>query len=57
MSGLAIGAFSVGRVAELEFPAFPDTGTVVMPHHFATPSCGTIEKAGDGFRFAFIEGS
>jgi glyoxylase-like metal-dependent hydrolase (beta-lactamase superfamily II) len=33
------------------------TGNVVMPQHFATPSCGTIERAGDTFRFAFIEGS
>jgi hypothetical protein len=34
-----------------------DTGNLVMPHHFATPSSGTIEKAGDDFRFTFIEGS
>lgn len=33
------------------------TGNVVMPHHFATPSCGTIEPSGTCFRFDFIEGS
>jgi glyoxylase-like metal-dependent hydrolase (beta-lactamase superfamily II) len=48
-------ASRVTRCALLEKHA--DTGTVVMPHHFATPSCGTIETAADGFRFAFIEGS
>ncbi len=50
-----MNASRVTRRALIEKHA--DTGTVVMPHHFATPSCGTIEKAGDGFRFAFIEGS
>jgi len=34
-----------------------DTGNIVMPHHFATPSCGTIERAGNAFGFAFIAGS
>jgi glyoxylase-like metal-dependent hydrolase (beta-lactamase superfamily II) len=34
-----------------------DTGNIVMPHHFATPSSGVIERAGNGFRFAFIAGS
>ena len=33
------------------------TGNVVMPHHFSSPTCGTIEPAGNGFRFDFIEGS
>jgi glyoxylase-like metal-dependent hydrolase (beta-lactamase superfamily II) len=33
------------------------TGNLVMPHHFSTPSCGTIEPAGDAFRFNFVEGS
>jgi len=33
------------------------TGNLVMPHHFATPTSGTIERAGDGFRFEFIEES
>jgi hypothetical protein len=34
-----------------------DTGNVVMPHHFATPSSGMIERAGNAFRFAFIAGT
>ncbi len=34
-----------------------DTGTIFMPHHFSTPSCGTIARAGDGFRFEAIAGS
>jgi glyoxylase-like metal-dependent hydrolase (beta-lactamase superfamily II) len=50
-----MNASRVTRRALIEKHA--DAGTVVMPHHFATPSCGTIEKAGDGFRFAFIQGS
>ncbi len=33
------------------------TGNLVMPHHFATPSCGTIERAGSGFRFDAVAGS
>src|SRR5262249_22570782 len=33
------------------------TRTVVMPQHFATPSCGTIERSGHSFRFDAIEGS
>jgi len=33
------------------------TGNLIMPHHFATPTSGTIERAGDGFRFDFIEES
>jgi glyoxylase-like metal-dependent hydrolase (beta-lactamase superfamily II) len=32
-------------------------GTLVMPHHFSTPTSGTIEPAGQSFRFDFIEGS
>ena len=31
------------------------TGNLVMPHHFSTPSCGTIEPAGKSFRFDFVE--
>ncbi len=27
------------------------TGNLVMPHHFATPCCGTIAPQGPGFRF------
>jgi glyoxylase-like metal-dependent hydrolase (beta-lactamase superfamily II) len=34
-----------------------ETGTIVLPQHFATPSCGTISRAGNAFRFDFIEGS
>ena len=34
-----------------------DAGTLVMPQHFATPSCGTIRRAGEAFRFDFVEGS
>ncbi len=48
-------ASRVSRRALIEKHA--DTGNVVMPHHFAAPACGTIERASDGFRFAFIEGS
>lgn len=33
------------------------TGHLVMPHHFSTPACGTIEPAGAAFRFDFVEGS
>jgi len=33
------------------------TGHLIMPHHFATPSCGTIERAGGGFRFDAVAGS
>jgi len=33
------------------------TGNLIMPHHFATPTSGTIEQAGKGFRFDFIEES
>jgi glyoxylase-like metal-dependent hydrolase (beta-lactamase superfamily II) len=33
------------------------TGNVVLPQHFAAPSCGRIERAGDAFRFDLIEGS
>ena len=33
------------------------TGTLVLPQHFATPTCGTIERAGGAFRFDFIQGS
>ena len=33
------------------------TGNIVLPHHFAAPSCGMVERRGDGFRFNPIEGS
>ena len=34
-----------------------DTGAIIMPQHFASPSCGTIKRSGDGFRLDVIEGS
>jgi len=34
-----------------------DAGTIVMPQHFATPSCGRIRREGDGFTFDFVQGS
>ena len=37
--------------------AHAGSGTLVMPHHFATPTCGTIERAGDAFGFDFIDGT
>ena len=33
------------------------TGSIVMPHHFSTPCCGTIERAATGFRYTPIAGS
>jgi glyoxylase-like metal-dependent hydrolase (beta-lactamase superfamily II) len=33
------------------------TSNLVMPHHFSTPSCGTIEPDGETFRFNFVEGT
>ena len=33
------------------------SGTLVMPHHFSTPTCGTIEPEGNAFRFDFLQGS
>jgi len=33
------------------------TGNLVMPHHFAAPSCGMIERSGAGFRFEAVAGS
>jgi len=36
---------------------YADTGTLVMPAHFPTPTAGRVESAnGDGFRFAFANG-
>lgn len=48
-------ASRISRRALIEKHA--DTGTIVMPHHFATPSSGVITSADQGFRFAFIAGS
>ena len=50
-----MNAARVTRRALIEKHA--DTGALVLPQHFATPSCGTIKRAGDAFRFDFIEGS
>lgn len=33
------------------------TGNLIMPHHFASPTCGTIEPAGKSFRFDFVDGT
>jgi glyoxylase-like metal-dependent hydrolase (beta-lactamase superfamily II) len=33
------------------------TGNLVLPQHFATPSCGTIERRGNAFEFKFLAGS
>ena len=50
-----MNASHVSRRALIEKHA--GTGNVVLPQHFATPSCGMIERAGDAFRFDPIEGS
>lgn len=34
-----------------------DTGTIILPQHFATPSCGRIRRDGNAFAFDFIAGS
>jgi hypothetical protein len=34
-----------------------DTGSIVLPHHFASPACGTISRAGDAFRYEALAGS
>ena len=34
-----------------------DNGSIVMPQHFATPSCGTFARAGGGYRFDAVAGS
>lgn len=34
-----------------------DAGTIVMPQHFATPSCGTLRRAGSGYELMSIAGS
>ena len=48
-------ASRVSRNALIEKHA--DTGTIVMPQHFATPSCGTIKRKGSSFAFEFLAGS
>ena len=34
-----------------------DAGTIVMPQHFATPSCGRIRRQGESFSLDFVQGS
>jgi glyoxylase-like metal-dependent hydrolase (beta-lactamase superfamily II) len=48
-------ASRVSRTALIEKHA--GAGTIVMPQHFASPSCGRIERQGGGFRFDFVQGS
>jgi glyoxylase-like metal-dependent hydrolase (beta-lactamase superfamily II) len=48
-------ASRVSRKALIEKHA--DTGTIVLPQHFATPSCGTIKRSGNAFSFDFVSGS
>lgn len=48
-------ASRVSRKALIEKHA--DTPTRVLPHHFSTPSCGAIKRAGDAFDFEFIAGT
>jgi hypothetical protein len=48
-------AARVSRRALIEQHA--ETDAFVMPQHFATPSCGTIKRAGNAFRFDFVDGS
>jgi glyoxylase-like metal-dependent hydrolase (beta-lactamase superfamily II) len=50
-----MNASRVSRRALMEKHA--DTGNIIMPQHFATPSCGTIKSAGNAFRFDFVDGT
>ena len=50
-----MNASRISRRALIERHA--GTGNVVLPQHFATPSCGMIERAGEAFRFDPIDGS
>ena len=34
-----------------------DSGALILPQHFASPSCGHIRRAGAGFTFEFVAGS
>ncbi len=52
---LDMNASRVTRRALIEKHA--GTGSLVLPHHFATPTSGRIERAGDAFRFDFVEDS
>jgi glyoxylase-like metal-dependent hydrolase (beta-lactamase superfamily II) len=48
-------ASRISRKALIEKHA--GTGTLILPQHFATPSCGTIKRQGNAFNFDFIAGS
>jgi glyoxylase-like metal-dependent hydrolase (beta-lactamase superfamily II) len=48
-------ASRVSRTALIEKHA--GSGALVLPQHFATPSCGHIKRAGAGFTFEFLAGS
>ena len=48
-------ASRVSRTALIEKHA--GSGALVLPQHFATPSCGRIKKAGSSFTFDFVAGS
>jgi glyoxylase-like metal-dependent hydrolase (beta-lactamase superfamily II) len=48
-------ASRITRTALIEKHA--GAGTIVMPQHFASPSCGRIERQGGGYRFDFVQGS
>jgi glyoxylase-like metal-dependent hydrolase (beta-lactamase superfamily II) len=52
---LDMNASRVTRRALIEKHA--GAGSLVLPHHFATPASGRIERAGEAFRFDFVEGS
>lgn len=50
-----MNASRVSRRALMEKHA--DTGNIILPQHFATPSCGVIKRAGNAFSFDFLAGS
>jgi len=52
---LDMNASRVSRRALIEKHA--DSGSIILPQHFATPSCGRIKRAGNAFDFEFIAGS
>lgn len=50
-----MNASRVSRKALMEKHA--DTGNIILPQHFATPSSGSIARAGNGYRFEALAGS
>ena len=48
-------ASRTSRTALIEKHA--DSGAIILPQHFASPSCGRIKRAGSRFAFDFISGS